>query len=135
MVNEVVAKDGDNPFALLSSLALDHPRTYQKFDKEIAKTTTLYQTQNLEKLKSKYPKWKKIVEFEIYDEEVINFNRNSHSYNNVLFKIDSLISMDYHVQEYKRHKDIFTKLSKPASKITDEEVNFLARTYNRLKLM
>jgi hypothetical protein len=130
-----VAKDGDNPFALLSSLALDHPKTYQEFDKDIAKKTMLYQTRILEKLKSKYPEWKKIVEFEIYDEEVRNFNEKSHSYHNVLLKIDSLISLNYHVNEYKRHKDIFTKLSKPDSKITDEEINFLARTYNRLKLM
>lgn len=135
MVNEVVAKNGDNPFALLSSLAIDYPLNYLEWDKEMTSRTFLYQTRMIDQLKSKYPNWKKIVEFEIYDEEVRNFNKNSHSYNNVLLKIDSLISINYHAQEYKRHKEIFTRLSKSGAKITDDDVTFLAVTYKRLKLM
>ncbi len=135
LVNKVVSRDNSNPFGLLSQLAINYSYVDSTYNIEDTKKRFLEQTETLKLLRLKYPNWKKIIEFEIYDILVRSINDKTYKFDAAFIKMDSLITSNYHADEYKKIKEIFTKLQISKSYFDGADRLFYSKTYQRLKLL
>jgi len=134
LVDKVVSRDNLNPFGLLSQLVINYSYLDSTYNIEETKKIFSEQTETLKLLRLKYPNWKKITEFEIYDILVRNVNDKIYNFDTAFIKIDSLISVKYHEDEYKKIKEILTRFKKSKVFLEGERA-FLDKTHKRLKLL
>ena len=134
LINKVVSKNDSNPFGLLSNLVINYRFLNSSFDIEGTLKEITEQNETLKLLKEKYPNWKKITEYEIYDIQVRNINYKIYNFDTAFLKMDSLIGLNYHADEYRRNKKILLYFKKNKTFMKGDR-EFLSKTVQRLRLL